>query len=333
MAKTARTDLPDGVIVLDKPHGPTSTQCLNRIKRTLGKIKLGHAGTLDPLATGVLLALVGQGTKIAPYLTEGPKVYQGALKLGLTTDTYDIQGKITSEPGADGVDNEALRRAILDWAALTEQETPPVSAAKHQGKPLYALARAGEKTPVKIRQISIFEVEALEIDAPHARFRVRCSPGTYVRSLVHSLGTRLGCGAVLTELRREACEPFGLDQAVELEELLRSPETAAERIIPLPRALPHWPKLPLTAAQAGLVKNGVRLQASEVQGSAPEPGAKAMFTDEAGSPLALAEAKPGPSGIEWSILRGLFAPDQPEAKRSPAVSTLQPTKATEHQGG
>jgi tRNA pseudouridine55 synthase len=268
------------------------------------------------LATGVLLALVGQATKIAPYLTEGPKVYQGALKLGLTTDSYDIEGLTTSEPGAEGVDNDALRRAILEWAELTEQETPPISAAKHQGKPLYALARAGEKTPTKIRQISIFEVEALEIDAPHARFRVRCSPGTYVRSLVHSLGTRLGCGAVLTELRREACEPFGLDQAVELTELLQSPEAVAERIIPLPLSLPHWPKLPVTAAQAGLVKNGVRLQASKVHGSAPEPGDRAMLTDETGSPLALAEAKTCPDGLEWSILRGLFAPDQP-AKSAP----------------
>jgi tRNA pseudouridine55 synthase len=318
--KHARTDLPDGVIVLDKPAGPTSTQCLNRIKRALGKIKLGHGGTLDPLATGVLLVLIGQGTKIAPYLTQGAKVYQGALKLGLSTDTYDVQGEVTAEPGCAGVDAESVRQAIQDWAGITQQQTPPVSAAKHQGKPLYALARAGEKTPRKMRDVTIFSVEALEIDPPHARFRVRCSPGTYVRSLVHSLGTRLGCGAVLAELRREACEPFSLDQAVGLEDLLQDPESVAEHIIPLERALPHWPHLPLTAEQAGLVRNGVRLKASDTPGHRPEAGDTAVLTDEAGRPLALAEAAPGGSGLQWAILRGL-SPSPAPADRPSASNT------------
>ncbi|MFW5837607.1 MAG: tRNA pseudouridine(55) synthase TruB, partial [Desulfovibrionaceae bacterium] len=297
---------------------PTSTWCLNRIKRELGRVKIGHAGTLDPLATGVLLVLLGEGTKIAPYLTDGPKVYEGALELGRTTDTYDIQGRTTSEPGFEGVASEDVRREIEAWRELREQETPPVSAAKHQGKPLYALARAGQETPRKMREITIFSAEAMEIDPPHARFKVRCSPGTYVRSLVHSLGTRLGSGAVLAELRRAACEPFGLDAAVSLEDLLQDPDAVAERIIPLEQALPHWPKPSLTAAQAGLVRNGVRLPASETADYSPQAGDKAMLLDEEGRPLALAEAAAAQDKLVWSILRGLSPNRAGSGSRAPA---------------
>lgn len=144
----------DGVLVLNKPSGPTSAACLNDIKHQLKQYKIGHAGTLDPLAQGVLLVMLGHGTKLAPYLTDRVKTYTGTFRLGMTTDTLDIQGEVTSESDVT-VSDEDVKREILYWKELTEQEVPAYSAAKHKGKPLYALAREGKETPVKIKPIVI----------------------------------------------------------------------------------------------------------------------------------------------------------------------------------
>ena len=195
----------DGVLVLHKPGGPTSTDCLNKIKWALGQKKIGHAGTLDPMATGVLVVLLGQGTKLANYLSTDRKTYRGSLILGQTTDTYDVQGKVLADAPWTHLASETVREEILAWRGTISQEVPPVSAAKHEGKPLYALHRAGKETPVKVKDVTIFDVEILELALPHVTFRVTCSAGTYIRSLAHSLGKRLGCGAVLSELERECC--------------------------------------------------------------------------------------------------------------------------------
>lgn len=291
----------DGVLVLDKPVGPTSTHCLNAIKR-LGQKKIGHAGTLDPLASGVLVVLLGQATKIATFLSGAVKTYRGALKFGLTTDTYDNTGQILSEADWRGLDPETVRGAVLDWTAETVQEVPAYSAAKHQGKPLYALARAGRDIPVKTKEITVFGAEALDIALPETEFRVTCSAGTYVRSLVHSLGKRFGCGAVMTALRREESRPFTLEQAVTLQEVLDEPGIVPGRLVSIADALPDWPKAPLTAHEVAQVKNGVRLSA---RGQAGE-GARALFCDENGAPVALAETVSEARDIRWAILRGLW---------------------------
>ncbi|MBP9944480.1 MAG: tRNA pseudouridine(55) synthase TruB, partial [Desulfomicrobium sp.] len=184
----------DGVLVLHKPGGPTSADCLNQIKRGLGQKKIGHAGTLDPMATGVLVVLLGQGTKLAGYLSDDRKTYRGSLILGQTTDSYDVQGKVLSEASWQHLDPETVRAEILGWQGTMSQEVPPVSAAKHQGKPLYALHRAGKEVPVKVKDVTIFDSQVLSLDLPVTSFRVTCSAGTYIRSLAHSLGMRLGCG-------------------------------------------------------------------------------------------------------------------------------------------
>ncbi|MGE4469521.1 MAG: tRNA pseudouridine(55) synthase TruB [Desulfovibrio sp.] len=298
----------DGVLVLHKPSGPTSAGCLTDIKRQLGQSKIGHAGTLDPLAEGVLLVLLGQGTKLAPYLSENSKTYSGEFRLGITTDTFDIQGKILEEKQVD-LTPEQVREAVAAWQDLTEQDVPAYSAAKHNGKPLYSLARAGAEVPVKTKPVTIHAAEMLDVALPVAKFRVRCSTGTYVRSLVHSLGKRLGCGATLTALLREESRPFGLHQAHRLDDVLNDPERFAEKVIPMAEALPHWPRHQLTEALTALVKNGAWLPVGETPDrlAVETAGDKALLLDSEGGPLALVEAKVQNGQLKWAILRGLWA--------------------------
>lgn len=295
-----------GVLVLDKPSGPTSTRCLTAIKR-LGQKKIGHAGTLDPLAAGVLVVLLGEATKIAPYVMEGEKTYLGALRLGVTTDTYDSQGTVTTEAPWDHIAASALAEAIASWTELTSQEVPPYSAAKHQGRPLYELARKGLAAPVKVKDISVFDAQAESVDLPSATFRVRVSAGVYIRSLVHSLGMRLGCGAIMTALTREESRPFALTQAHSLDAVLADPQSLPERIIPLDKALPHWPTTTLGSAAADDVRRGIRVP---VTGDFA-PGTHALLVDEARLPLALARAEATGGRLRWAIVRGLFGDPQP----------------------
>ena len=303
----------DGLLVLDKPSGPTSAGCLNSIKHGLGQGKIGHAGTLDPLAQGVLLVLLGQGTKLASYLVSGAKVYSGTLRLGVTTDTFDMEGAVVAEKPLDNISQEDVRAAILSWKDLTEQEVPAYSAAKHEGKPLYELARKGEAVPVKEKRIEVYEVEPLEIELPFARFRVRCQAGTYIRSLVHSLGIRLGCGAALAQLTREACEPYGLNASYSLDAVLGEPERFAGRVIPLAKMLPHWRTIALSPTLAALVKNGAWLpvggaSGQELLGTA---GEQVLLAEEGGEPVALAQAQVKDGMLRWTILRGLWADAAP----------------------
>lgn len=303
-----------GLLVVDKPRGLSSAQCTNRFKR-LGQKKIGHAGTLDPMAQGVLLVLLGHATKISGYLMAGGvKAYQGTVRLGQTTDTWDADGQITAEAPWDHVTAEAVADVIAGWVGTSEQPVPPYSAAKHQGQPLYKLSREGKKTPLKIKTIEISRAEVLRVELPYVTFRVICSSGTYIRSLAHSLGTRLGCGAVLTELIREYSHPFGLDRACPLDTLLAEPETLPERVIPVTAALPHWPTITVTGQEEADTKNGkilvwteARRARSRAQGGTDipcVPGANAVLLSPDGQPLALAEAVSG--GPAWKVLRGLW---------------------------
>ncbi len=304
-----RIDAPqlDGVLVVNKPSGPSSTQCLSKIKRATGQKKVGHAGTLDPLAQGVLLVLLGQATKLSNYLM-GRKTYRGVLRLGETTDTWDSQGQILQTRPWNEISEEALEAAVLDWANLEEQEVPSYSAAKHEGQPLYKLSRQGRETPVKIKRIEIFSVELISVDMPHATFRVTCSSGTYIRSLAHSLGIRLECGAVLTELTREYSHPFTLDEAVTPEAVMAAPERLAQMVVPIEQALPHWPRVLLNEAEEAAVRNGTPLPiAGESMSDEPfSEGRQALLLSAAGTPLALAEAKLKEGCPVWAVLRGLW---------------------------
>jgi tRNA pseudouridine55 synthase len=295
-------------LVLNKPQGPTSTECLEQIKKRLNQKKIGHAGTLDPLATGVLLVALGRGTKLTPYLVDGDKVYRGWIRLGLTTDTYDIQGEVQSEGDWRGVDPEDLQREIASWREITQQHVPPFSATKHRGKPYYRMARRGEAPPEKTKPVRIDRAQLLAVESPFVQFRITCSKGTYIRSLAHSLGTRLGCGAVLSDLIREESRPFGLDRAVELEDLLHDPEVLPRHVLSTPEALPHWPKLYPSSAQAAGIKNGNWLQVDALQGHTPGgEGQRALFLTPQQAPLALMETRLWRGQLYWAILRGLWS--------------------------
>jgi tRNA pseudouridine55 synthase len=297
-----------GLLVIHKPKGPTSARCLEQIKRVCGQKKIGHAGTLDPMAEGVLLVLLGQFTKIAQYLTEGRKVYCGSLILGVATDTYDAEGEVVEEQDASHVTPEAAEREIHAWREQDFQIIPPYSAAKHEGKPLYKLSREGKETPVKTKPLLVTRAEVLEMDLPRVRFRVECGAGTYVRSLVHSLGMRLGCGAVLTELIRERSHPFDLGQAHDLDEVLRAPESLPSRVLSLEQALPHWPAVRLTSRQAAQFKNGAQLAcgADVALDVPPAEKQRAVFLDPDGIPLGLVETQIKDGKAVWAILRGMW---------------------------
>ena len=230
------------------------------------------------------------------------------LRLGEATDTWDSEGQVLEAKPWQGVSPEALKAAVLHWMNLTEQEVPPYSAAKHEGQPLYKLSRLGLETPVKIKSIEIFSVELISIDMPHATFRVTCSSGTYIRSLAHSLGIRLGCGAVLTELTREYSHPFTLDEALDLEAVLAAPESLAQTVAPLAKALPDWQQVWLDAAQEAAVRNGTPLPmlAESALAEPFEEGRQALLLSASGTPLALAQSRLQEGCPVWTVLRGLW---------------------------
>ena len=297
-----------GILLLNKPKGPSSGGCIGKIKR-LGQKKIGHAGTLDPMAQGLLIVLLGQGTKLSNYLmTGGEKVYSGTIKLGETTDTWDAEGQVTATADWEHITEDDVRAEVAHWLDITEQEVPAFSAAKHKGKSLYKLAREGKETPVKIKTVKISEAATLSVELPFLRFRVRCSSGTYIRSLAHSLGIRLKCGAVLTELIREYSHPFSLDNACEPDELVENPELLESKIISLEQALPSWPKILLSKEETALVKNGnpIPYDPEKIAQMPFSVGVNAMLLDSERTPLALAETNIVQRQPVWSILRGLW---------------------------
>ncbi|WP_290923821.1 tRNA pseudouridine(55) synthase TruB [Halodesulfovibrio sp.] len=297
-----------GILLLNKPKGPSSGGCIGKIKR-LGQKKIGHAGTLDPMAQGLLVVLLGQGTKLSNYLmTGGEKVYSGTIKLGETTDTWDAEGQVTDTAEWQHITEDDVRAEVAHWLDITEQEVPAFSAAKHKGKSLYKLAREGKETPVKIKTVKISEAATLSVELPFLRFRVRCSTGTYIRSLAHSLGIRLKCGAVLTELIREYSHPFSLDNACEPEELVENPELLESKVISLEQALPTWPKIILSDEEIALVKNGnpIPYDPDKIAQMPFSIGINAMLLDADRTPLALVETNIVQRQPVWSILRGLW---------------------------
>ena len=292
-----------GVLVLNKPTGPTSNFCLQKIKR-LGQKKIGHAGTLDPLASGVLLCLLGQATKLSNYLLqEGLKIYRGRLLLGQTTDTWDVQGQVLETRETSPFSTAKISAEIAAWLGLTEQLVPPYSAAKLNGQPLYKLARSGQMVE-RTKTIQISQAELLSYEHPAVNFRVTCSSGTYIRSLAHSLGMRLGCGAVLAELVREYSYPFGLDSAVDLDELLADPTKLSASLQPIRKALPTWPAVSVPNNWKQAVLNGQAIPASVLL-DVPSDAKQAILMDS-DRELALAKLVLEGGMPVWRVTRGLW---------------------------
>lgn len=231
----------DGILPVDKPKGLTSHEVVERIRKVLGGQKVGHCGTLDPLATGLLVLCLGEATKASRYLEEAEKEYEASLLLGVTTDTQDVEGHRIHEADPSAMSLEDVQREASTLKGSIYQLPPLFSAVKYKGKPLYFYARKGLSTPRKERLVFIKELTIERFEPPEVHFRVVCSKGTYVRTLCHDLGHALGCGACMKSLRRKRVGPFCLAQASTLEEL-HSPDEIHKRLIPLTRALP-WPKV------------------------------------------------------------------------------------------
>lgn len=238
----------NGFVVIDKPAGITSHDVVSRVRRILGTRKVGHTGTLDPFATGVLPVAVNDGTKCIPFLDEGSKTYEALLRLGVTTDTLDMTGSILSEVDPSRITQEQFLSCLTEFTGAISQIPPMYSAIKQNGQPLYKLARQGVEVERKARDVEIHALELLSFALPHAAVRVTCSRGTYVRTLADDIGRKLGVGAALQELRRTASGPFHIEKAVTLADLeIAAGEGRAEALCLSPMAvLDHLIEIPLT---------------------------------------------------------------------------------------
>ena len=209
----------DGILNINKPQGKTSFSIVSMVKHLSGERRVGHAGTLDPLATGVLPVCLGQGTRIIQFLQDATKAYRAQIEFGVATDTYDATGKITSNGDPSGVSREKLLSALTSFRGLIPQTPPMYSAVKHGGKPLYELARSGIKVARKSRLRWVYHLELTSWQPPLATIEVECGKGTYIRALAHDLGQLLGCGANLKSLTRLKCGLFGIEDAVSMLQL------------------------------------------------------------------------------------------------------------------
>ncbi|HEX20347.1 MAG TPA: tRNA pseudouridine(55) synthase TruB [Acidiferrobacteraceae bacterium] len=237
----------DGILPLDKPVGMSSNQALQRAKRILRACKAGHTGSLDPIATGLVLLCFGEATKISQFLLEADKRYWVDIKLGQTTDSYDSEGQILeTRPVETG--RRRIEKALRQFQGRISQTPPMFSAIKQNGQPLYKLARQGIEVERKPREVEIYEISIEDFSEDRLRLEIHCSKGTYIRSLAHDLGQILGCGAHVVGLRRLQAGSFTIDQAVTMETLQETPaEEHAGLLLPADQALLDLPEVSLTS--------------------------------------------------------------------------------------
>ncbi len=267
----------DGILNIDKPWGKTSFSIVSMVKRLSGERRVGHAGTLDPTATGVLLVCLGRGTRITEFLMDAAKTYQAQIEFGVATDTYDASGKITQRGDPSGITRGRLEAALASFHGLIQQTPPMYSAVKQSGQPLYKLARSGITVERKSRPARIYRLELLQWQPPTATVEVECGKGTYIRSLAHDLGQSLGCGAVIKDLVRSKCGTFDIRNAVsmpQLEDAFRNGHW--QRFAhPIDAALSHWQAVVVNKDIEDDIKKGRPFTlpdtGSEKTGCSPQP--------------------------------------------------------------
>jgi tRNA pseudouridine55 synthase len=257
----------NGIIVIDKPSGFTSHDVVNRVRRILGQRSVGHLGTLDPAATGVLPVVVGNLTRLAQFYLHAEKTYEGAIRFGFATDTYDADGEPTTPQQDVNLNLDELRALAAKFQGTIEQMPPPFSAKKIAGVPAYKLARKKQEVTLKPVQVEIKEFEILQTTASstgtgstnhQATFRARVASGTYIRSIAHEMGQQLGCGAHLASLRRTTVAEFTIDDAHSIEALQAAMQQgSAESLFVHPRKLvPHLPSVTANDESAALIRSG-----------------------------------------------------------------------------
>jgi tRNA pseudouridine55 synthase len=256
----------DGFLVIDKPSGLTSHDVVQRVRRWAKQRRVGHLGTLDPLATGVLPIALGEATKLSQLLTHGEKGYRGRIRLGTETTTYDREGEVVEERPGPWPGREQVVAALQAFQGEIEQVPPPYSAVKRGGQAAYVRARRGEEVELEPRRVTIRRIELVEFDPPFLSVEVDCTSGTYLRSIAHDLGRALGTLGTLWDLVRTRSGPFRLDAAIPLDKL---DELGSQRVIPMAAAT-GLPTFPIDARTSRRVANGIQLGRHEVRGAPPE---------------------------------------------------------------
>lgn len=293
---------PDGVLVVDKPAGMTSHDVVLCARRLLGVRRIGHIGTLDPLATGVLPLVVGRATRLAALLSGGRKTYRAVIRLGLATDTHDAAGApLPGPPGAEararGLEREAVEAACRRFTGVFRQQPPAFSAKKVDGVRAYRLARRQRQVDLRPVEVTVHDFGILALDDARLHCRVSCSPGFYMRTLAHDLGQALGCGGCLEQLRRERSGAFTLEDAVDLQAGADGPRALRETLIALAALLPELPAIVVTPHGARRASHGNPLRPADIAGGAERlaggGAGDVRVCDAAGSLLAIAAPAAG----------------------------------------
>ncbi|HRC86513.1 MAG TPA: tRNA pseudouridine(55) synthase TruB, partial [Thermoanaerobaculia bacterium] len=265
-------ELRHGVLLVDKEPGWTSHDVVQKARRLLREKKIGHCGTLDPAATGLLVLTIGRATRLTRFLIRAPKVYEGSLKLGITTDTYDAEGKVLREASTAGLTPGRVAEEMAGFEGAYLQQPPMYSAKKVQGVRLYEIARRGEDVEVEVepKEVQVYEFQPLAWTGPDSLgFRLACSSGTYARSLVHDLGNRLGCGAHLSSLRRLSVGPFKLESALTLDALadrLGREESLAPAWLPFDAIPLPFGEITTDSTQEQRIANGQNVLVRDLEG-------------------------------------------------------------------
>src|SRR5712692_2242388 len=269
----------DGALVINKPKGKTSHDVVDAVRHLAGFRQIGHLGTLDPLATGVLVLLLGRATRLVQFYAGRRKRYSAGFRFGFATDTYDSDGEAQGPDAPPSLHRAVLERLAAERIGRFEQVPPSFSAKKIHGRPAYELARKKQAVELKPVEVELFEYRLTEIEGSIARFVIECSSGTYIRALAHEMGEKLGCGGHLAEITRTAVGEFWLEQAIKLEELAEAKQAGkfADRLIPLESLLTNFPRVNVLPVVEKRVRHGTKfnitlaqLQPGRVE---PPPGA------------------------------------------------------------
>jgi tRNA pseudouridine55 synthase len=253
-------DVPAGILSVNKPEGQTSAQVVAKIKNALNAKKVGHTGTLDPFATGIVICCINQATKLSQFFLEGDKTYEGVLHLGIATDTQDRTGKTIYQQDPKCSEHD-ISEAFKQFTGTIEQSPPTFSALKHKGEPLYRLARKGQPVQKPPRQVHIYELVILSINIPFIKFKLKCSSGTYVRTICADIGQRLGCGGHLKELIRVESCGYTLDDTLTYEQIaeMASQKKLKSNIVPVANVLKNVPKIVATPDIKKRILNGKKI--------------------------------------------------------------------------
>jgi tRNA pseudouridine55 synthase len=280
----------DGALVIDKPQGKTSHDVVDAVRHLVGFRQIGHLGTLDPLATGVLVLLLGRATRLVQFYSGRRKRYAAGFRFGFSTDSYDSDGTPQGPDNPPVLDPAVLANFAAERIGRFEQMPPAFSAKKIHGRPAYELARKNKTVELKPVEVELFEYRLTGIEGPLARFEIECSSGTYIRSLAHEMGQKLGCGAHLAEIIRTAVGEFSLEQAIKLEELAEAARMGkfADCLIKLENLLPNFPRVNVLPVVERRVCHGTRfnVSVSQIQPGRFEPPPGATSQLDSGQPRA-----------------------------------------------